>query len=131
MGNHGTAAGEIYDSYGAAVGGGAADIGIARARSMRVDPSNVTVNAYVAALQEGSPYPKFAFGRHDTYPPGGSGTGTFGRDLVDTAAIAGMPALGRPQQYPQQYPNKVLHLSLGCNKRISSVSHVASYSTYP
>ena len=45
MDNHGTAVGEIYYSYGAA------GIGVARARSMRVDPSNVTTNTYAAALQ--------------------------------------------------------------------------------
>ena len=129
MDNHGTAVGGIYDSYGAA------GIGVARARTMRVDPSNVTTNTYAAALERGFPYPKFAIGPHDTYPPGGGGTGTFGRDLVDPAAIAGMTALGQPRQYPQQYPQQSPpsqeYPSLGCNKSISSASHVASHSTCP
>jgi len=49
LGGHGPAVGEIYDPYAA---GGAAGIGVACARSMRVDPANANPNTYAAALQE-------------------------------------------------------------------------------
>jgi len=58
MVTHSVPVGEIYDPYAA---GGAAGIGVARARSAKTHVPVPTPNIYAAALQTGgSPYPKFA-----------------------------------------------------------------------
>jgi len=126
LGGHGTGVGEIYDPYAA---GGAAGIGVARARSMRVDPANASPNSYAAALQDGgAPYPKFAIGPHDTYGNGGGGA-SFGRgpntnlELLEAAGmgnhLAGAGMISRGQQY-QQGPSYQEYPSLGRNKSSST-----------
>jgi len=85
--------GEIYDPYAA---GGAAGIGVARARSAKTNMTNSSPNIYAAALQSGgSPYPKFAI------PPpkqeGGAGTPPLGRGNSTNAEFGGA--------YRQQYPS--------------------------
>jgi len=81
-GGHSTGVGEIYDPYAAGgPAGGAAGIGLVRARSARFDPGDLVSNPYAAALQQGgTPYPQFAVGPYDT---------TYG------AAAAGGPSFGR------------------------------------
>lgn len=131
LGGHGPAVGEIYDPYTA---GGAAGIGVARARSMRVDPANANPNTYAAALQEGgAPYPKFAIGPHETY----------GMRSPNNMEAAGMISHG--QQYQQApLPPSQPYPTLGRNKSGSTAvthssqlqapsyhSHNQPYSTPP
>jgi hypothetical protein len=119
MGSHSTAIGEIYDPY-ATGGGGAAGIGVARARSARVNPANAVYNSYAAALQEGgSPYPQFAMGPHDTYGSAGVG-GPFGRGNMELGATV-IPS-GQQQAYPQRSPPPQEYTDLGRSKSNSTAA---------
>lgn len=132
MGNHSIAVGEIYDPYAA---GGAAGIGVARARSMRLDPGNPAFNQYAIALQEGgSPYPQF-MGPRDTYGAAGAGGagGPFGRGSMGLGATV----IPSGQQQPQRSPPPQDYTTLGRSKSNStadthlstpSQSHTPNYS---
>lgn len=122
LGSHGIGVGEIYDP---SLAGGAAGIGVARARSMRLDPANANINPYAAALQEGgSPYPKFAIGPHDMYA-GGAGAPPLGRGT--NTNMDPMEAHGQQQQYQQGSPPQE-YANLGRNKSNSTnTTHTQLY----
>ena len=132
MGGHSTAVGEIYDPYAA---GGAAGIGVARARSARANLANAAYNPYAAALQEGgSPYPQFAMGPHDSYGAAGAG-GPFGRGNMEVGAAI-IPS-GQQQPYSQRSPPPQEYTNLGHSQSNStaathlstpSQSHTPNYS---
>ena len=134
MGGHSTGVGEIYDPYAA---GGAAGIGVARARSARVNPGNAAYNPYAAALQEGgSPYPQFAMGPHDTYGAAGAG-GPFGRGNMELGATIIPSGQQQQQPYSQRSPPPQEYTNLGRSKSNStaathlstpSQSHTPNYS---
>lgn len=105
---HSVPVGEIYDPYAA---GGAAGIGIARARSARTDVPHSNPNIYAAALQAGgSPYPKFAIpprqeggagaplGRGKSYNP------EFGDQRRYRQESQEYPILGRTKSDPTRDP---------------------------
>ena len=118
---HSTAVGEIYEPHG-----GAAGIGVARARSARVNGANGAYNPYAAALQEGgSPYPQFM---------GPQAGGPFGRGNMELGATV-VPGGGQP--YPQRSPPPQEYTNLGRSKSDStnatlfstpSQSHTSNYS---
>ena len=135
MGGHSTGVGEIYDPY---ANGGAAGIGVARARSARLNLGNAAVNPYAAALQEGgSPYPQFAMGPRDTYGSAGAG-GPFGRGNMEIGApIIPNGQQQQQQPYPQRSPPPQEYNNLGRSKSNStaathlsnpSQSHTPNYS---
>jgi hypothetical protein len=119
---HSTAVGEIYEPHG-----GAAGIGVARARSARALTTNGAYNPYAAALQEGgSPYPQFM---------GPQAGGPFGRGNTELGATV-IPG-GQHQPYPQRSPPPQEYTNLGRSKSDStnatlfstpSQSHTPNYS---
>lgn len=131
MGSHSTAVGEIYDPY---ANGGAAGIGVVRARSARANPANAALNPYAAALQEGgSPYPQFAMGPRDTY---GAAGGPFGRNNMELGAAI-IPSGQQQPPYSQRSPPPQEYTTVGRSKSNStaathlstpSQSHTPNYS---
>jgi len=116
--------GEIYDPYAA---GGAAGIGVARARSAKTNLSHSTPNIYAAALQTGgSPYPKFAI------PPpkqeGGAGA-PLGRGNSNNPEFGASREQRQYREQSREYP------TLGRTKSDPTgeppVSSLARTPTYP
>jgi len=136
---HSVPVGEIYDPYATGVAaGGAAGIGVARARSAKANLSNDNPNVYAAALQDGgSPYAKFA-GPQATYASGAVGAGApFERGPNTNNTEFGV---SRGQQYPHQSPPPQDYSMLGRTKSGStaathisspSLSHSSSQSKQP
>ena len=120
---HSVPVGEIYDPYAA---GGAAGIGVARARSAKANLSQSTPNIYAAALQAGgSPYPKFAI---PPKPEGGAGA-PLGRGNSYNPEFGASHDQRRYHQESQEYP------TLGRTKsdptRDPQVSSLTRAPTYP
>lgn len=114
--------GEIYDPYAV---GGAAGIGVARARSANTNPSRSTPNIYAAALQAGgSPYPKFAIP-----PTQGGGAGPplrRGNSYNNTE----FDASRGQEQYPQQtreYPS-LGRATSATDAHVSPLTHAPNHS---